>query len=304
MPELADAAPESADAPRSRRRGTCDDARRGGTMTAAATLADTHPVGSPLDPTAKADLLDRFHRDGFALLPGVLAEQAPQLRDLVDRAFAEHAVGGSTNRYDDIVMARMFELDESFQRLLTAEPFISLAEEVLGANCHLVAQNCVRNPPGRAIDVFHADEEVFCTLPSELPRFDARMRMPVFVFTFQILLSDVPTVEHGPTQFVPGSHYAGRQPDDLRDPSFEGRRSVSMLGRAGDVYLHNGQCWHRGAPNTSDRTRYLLQIAYGRRWVANRFHPFIDYRLPDHVRARADERCLRVLGKHPKGPYG
>jgi ectoine hydroxylase-related dioxygenase (phytanoyl-CoA dioxygenase family) len=273
-------------------------------MTAAATLTDTYPLGSPLDPAAKADLIERFHRDGFALLPGVLAEQAPALRELVDRCFAEHAVGASTNRYDDIVMARMFELDEAFQRLLTAEPLISLAEEILGGQCHLIAQNVVRNAPGRAIDSFHSDDGVLMPLPPEVPRHDPRMRMPVFLFTFQILLSDVPSDEFGPTQFVPGSHYSGRHPDDARQPTWEGRGPVSVLGRAGDVYLHNGQCWHRGAPNSSGRTRYLLQHAFGQRWVSQRFFPFIDYRLPDHVRARADERCLRVLGTHPKGAYG
>jgi len=128
----------------------------------------------------------------------------------------------------------------------------------------------------------------------------------VFVFTIQILLSDVPDVAHGPTQFVPGSHYSGRIPNDLGAPSWGGAGVQSILGKAGDIYLHNGQCWHRGAPNASDRTRYLLQHAYGRRWVAQRFYPFTGYTLPAHVSERIsqDPRARRILGHHPKGAYG
>ena len=122
--------------------------------------------------------------------------------------------------------------------------------------------------------------------------------------TVQILLTDVDTMEDGPTQFIAGSHYAGRGPNDPKNPTFEGRGPVSIFGKAGDIYLHNGQCWHRGAPNTGTRTRYLLQNAYCQRWVAQRFYPFMNYRMPDDVLEGADERLLRVLGKHPKGPYG
>ena len=34
--------------------------------------------------------------------------------------------------------------------------------------------------------------------------------------------------------------------------------------RAGDIYLFNHQTWHRGRPNTSTRTRYLMQLQYAR----------------------------------------
>ncbi|MCA9002000.1 MAG: hypothetical protein KDB61_08760, partial [Planctomycetes bacterium] len=69
-------------------------------------------------------------------------------------------------------------------------------------------------------------------------------------------------------------------------------------------YLHNGQCWHRGSPNRSDRTRYMFQLSYAKRWVSQRFHPFVNYELPARVVARADERRRRVLGMHPMGDYG
>jgi len=247
-----------------------------------------------------------FHREGFVHIPGILPARAARLRDKIDRFFADERLVASHHRNDDIVMVRMFELDCEFLDLLTAEPFISIAEHLLGEQCHLIAQNVVRNPPGRAIDHFHVDDELQMPLPPELAAFDPRMQMPLHVFTIQILLSDVPDVAHGPTQFVPRSHYSGRIPNDPHAPAWDGSGPQSILGRAGDIYLHNGQCWHRGAPNASDRTRYLLQHAYGRRWVAQRFYPFTGYTLPEHVRGRisTDPRAQRILGHHPKGAYG
>lgn len=263
------------------------------------------PSGEPLAPAQRDELLDRFYRDGFAYLPGVLrADECAVLRERVDRAFDAHPVGQSDLRYGEIVLVRLFELDPLFRDLLVREPIIGLCDAVLGPQCHLFAQNLVRNAPGQAIDRFHVDDEVEIPLPEQIPRHDPRLRLPVFRMTVQILLSDVEAEEYGPTQFVPGSHYSGRNPSDPLTPSFEGRGPVSVLGRAGDLYLHNGQCWHRGAPNNSTRVRYLLQHAMGRRWVAQRFYPFLNYHMPEHVLEGADERLLRVLGKHPKGPYG
>jgi ectoine hydroxylase-related dioxygenase (phytanoyl-CoA dioxygenase family) len=105
---------------------------------------------------------------------------------------------------------------------------------------------------------------------------------------------------------VPGSHYSGRDPNDPREPTFEGRGPVSICVKAGDGYLQHPQVWHRGAPNTSDRTRYISGMAWGRRFVAQRFYPFLNYRLPDWLMdmAKGNERLLRVLGKHGKGAYG
>ena len=92
-----------------------------------------------------------------------------------------------------------------------------------------------------------------------------------------------------------------REPSDPSAPEFEGRGAHSMLCSAGDAYLQHGQVWHRGAPNNSDRTRCLLQQCYAARHISQRFYPFLNYAMPETVLEGADERMLRVLGKHPKG---
>ncbi len=199
---------------------------------------------------------------------------------------------------------RLFETNAIFEDMLTREPIIGLVENLLGPECHLIAQNAVRNAPGQAIDIFHVDDPPFIEPREGETRIPPTQKLPMFLLTVQVLLSDVESQEHGPTQFVPGSHYSGGHPNDKKNPTFDGRGPVSIFGRAGDIYLHNGQCWHRGAPNTSDRTRYLHQLAYGKRFISQRFYPFVNYQLPKHVLDRADERRRRVLGFHPKGAYG
>ena len=162
-----------------------------------------------------------------------------------------------------------------------------------------MAQNAVRNEPGTAIDTYHADmdadgpTEVEFPGPPGMDRHDPRYRLPVFRMTVQILLTDVDAMEDGPTQFIAGSHYAGRGPNDPKNPTFEGRGAVSIFGKAGDIYLHNGQCWHRGAEHRAAHPLPASERLLPCR-VAQRFYPFMNYRMPDHVLEGADERLLRV----------
>ncbi|MCC6445058.1 MAG: phytanoyl-CoA dioxygenase family protein [Armatimonadetes bacterium] len=259
----------------------------------------------PYTPEEVARHRTAFHRDGFLPIPGVLEPQEVEaLKSAVDRVFADAKWRENHNIYGDFVAVRLFETDPVFEDMLTREPIIGLVESILGGDCHLVAQNVVRNAPGQAIDSFHVDDVLYFPIGEGMARHDTNLTMPVHILTVQILLTDVPSVEYGPSQYIPGSHYSGRHPDDPRNPSFEGKPIVSVLGRAGDIYLHNGQCWHRGAPNASDRVRYLFQLSYGARWVSQRFYPFVNYQLPRHIHDRADERRRRVLGFHPKGAYG
>jgi ectoine hydroxylase-related dioxygenase (phytanoyl-CoA dioxygenase family) len=267
----------------------------------AATL--NKPKCAPFSDKEIAHYKSEFFRDGFLRIPGVLApEEIAELRADVDRVFEDDRF--QDNRYNEYVAVRLFETAPIFGEMLTREPIIGLVESILGSDCHLVAENVVRNKPGQAIDVFHVDDLVIAPLPDEIPRHDPRVTLPIFILTVQIPLTDIPSMEYGPTEYMSGSHYSGRHPNDPKNPIFEGRDPIPVLCKAGDIYLHNGQCWHRGAPNTSTQTRYLFQLAYGQRWVSQRFYPFVNYVMPQEILDRADERRKRVLGVHPRGAYG
>ena len=48
----------------------------------------------------------------------------------------------------------------------------------------------------------------------------------------------------------------------------------------------------------------MAGVTYSKRFVAQKFYPFIDYRMPEHVWEDASSRLQRMLGRHEKGPYG
>jgi hypothetical protein len=261
-------------------------------------------AGEPFSAQKTAELIKELDRQGYVYIPNVLTlEEVENLKEPFDQ-FADPNNFDTDNLYSDWIGVRLFERDRMFRDMLVREPIISLVEAICGKDCHLIADGAVRNQPGKAISNFHVDDTVFFPLPDNIRRHDSGLPLPVFQLTVQMPLTDIPSPEYGPTQFVPGSHYSGRLPNHHENPRFEGEGPVSILCKAGDIYIQNGQCWHRGAPNTSDRTRYLYQIAYGPRWVSQRLYPFLNYRMPDHVLEGASERLLRVLGKHPKGAYG
>jgi ectoine hydroxylase-related dioxygenase (phytanoyl-CoA dioxygenase family) len=222
-------------------------------------------------------IVEEFFREGVALVPGVLsAEEVAAMRAKTDAFAADPNLPARHRSYvgDTFVLRYSHETDPLFAELVERESIVSLAAAVLDSGAAFNAMNVIRNEPGQAISNWHVDDRVEFPLPEEVARFDARLRMPILWLTLQIALSDIDSIEHGPTQFVPGSHYSGRRPPPGENPEFEGRGPKPILCKAGDVYLFNHQCWHRGAPNVSDRTRYLMQIQYAQRWADRRFKGF------------------------------
>ncbi|MDD9949248.1 MAG: phytanoyl-CoA dioxygenase family protein [candidate division Zixibacteria bacterium] len=256
--------------------------------------------GERLDDALMDVILEDFFRNGVTLIPGVLTrEEIDALREVTDRCFNDPVLAGTdyvSGQGDGFVLRNTLELDAVFVDMLVREPILSLAEAVVGEDCKFCGQNVIRNAPGQAIDLWHVDDRVEFPLPDDVPRHDPRIRMPVQWFTIQMALTDIDTVEDGPTQFVPGSHYSGRDPNSQEHPEFEGRGPVSVFCKAGDVYLQNNQCWHRGAPVTSDRMRYVFQSQYSARWAHRRFSEYHHVPVPPTVLSRASDRLRGVLG--------
>ena len=221
------------------------------------------------------EIADEFFREGCVIIPGVLtAAEVDALRAKTDE-YALHPDPASkhTSYAGNAFVLRYCErLDPLFRAMTTHAFIMKVVEAVLGPDARFNAMNVIRNGPGQAISHWHVDDVLEFPLPEEIARFDARIRMPVFWMTVQVALSDVDSIEHGPTQYVPASHYSGRKPNNSL--VFEGRGPQSVLCKAGDIYLTNHQCWHRGAPNLSDRVRYIMQIQYAQGWADRRFKGF------------------------------
>ncbi len=182
-----------------------------------------------------------------------------------------------TYGYPENSPTRMFERGMDFVELLENEPVISLLEQMLGAQLHIIAEQVHRMRAGTEVLHWHADE-LYLQRPEEM----------------------------GPTQVVPGSHRACRQPrpEDGDPPEWQGEASVSLTCAAGDCVIYSNHCWHRGAPNTTDRTWLATVAGYSRRFVAQRFWPFLNYHLSRDILDQCPPRQRQLLGEHPRGPYG
>jgi ectoine hydroxylase-related dioxygenase (phytanoyl-CoA dioxygenase family) len=248
-----------------------------------------------------------FNRQGFVMLRSLIPrEDAQHLGELVEQRHQDpetHKGVDSDFLRSNVSLMRMFEYHQAFRDLLVLEPVISLVEQILGSDCHVVAQNALRTPTGAGIVNWHIDDALFFPFLANAAVLDVVGALPCYSLNVMVVLSDVDAETYGPTQVVVGSHLTGQAPE--YSPALpSGVSPTSLLTRAGDAYLVNSQTWHRGAQNESGRTRYLLTTTYGRRFISQRFYPFLNYEMPGHVIAGASDRLLRVLGKHQKGPYG
>ena len=260
----------------------------------------------PFDEEKTREIVAQFNRDGFYFLENVLTgEEVDALRDAMVRKHADPRIQADEagDHIRGISMMRMYEYDRNFRDLIDREPVVSLAEAILGEDCHMMSQNALRYEPGQG-GKFHADDRLHFPLPEEVPRHDARIPLPCFVLNVLIPLSRADSLEYGVTQVVPGSHYSGRRPNSPDDPIFEGRGPVSLFANPGGLYMFHNQVWHRGAVNRSDQVRYVGSVVYSQRIIAQRLYPFIDYRMPDFVWEGASQRLERLLGRHEKGAYG
>jgi hypothetical protein len=70
------------------------------------------------------------------------------------------------------------------------------------------------------------------------------------------------------------------------------------------VLFFRSDLWHSGSDNrTPNEIRYLLQVHYGRREMAQHFAPYLTWRFNPDVLAAATRRQRRLLGDHSAGAY-
>ena len=177
---------------------------------------------------------------------------------------------------------------------------IELAEAALGADCHIIGQTAWRSRPGFIGGELHVDHLVM-DLPERLLA-DLTFELPIQVCTAHLYLSDI-DADLCPTLVIPGSHRAGRKPRP-GETAWHDRAAQPVLCKAGDVLMFRSDLWHAGSRNrTVDRTRYLLQVHYGRRMVAQKFSPYIAWQFNPEVLAAATRRQRRLLGEHEPAEY-
>ncbi|MBM3457963.1 MAG: phytanoyl-CoA dioxygenase family protein, partial [Armatimonadetes bacterium] len=217
--------------------------------------AGGHLAGQIASQEQIQEWVEQFHRDGYLFLPGVLPpEWCSELRADLDRLIP---VRGRTSPTVDIV-ERLFEDSAANLRLFDLEPIVSFAEALITGPCHVIHNNSFKSHTGGGgITGWHQDDPPHMLVTHGEP--PTNIRLPVLLFTANYILTDAPSVENGPMQVVPGSHLFGRTPPPRVEGTEWEERIVTCCGPAGSVTMFNNQVWHRGAPNTSDRTRYMAQ---------------------------------------------
>ena len=251
-----------------------------------------------LDDTAGQ--LQALHDDGFAFIPGVLnPDQVSAARDAIDNLtpFGFDAQG-ATDHYKCV-----FNRDPFWLQFLDKPGIIDLAESAMGQECHIIGQSAWRSHPGHNGWAPHTDR-VFFEVPEELI-LNGTVKLPIYLCTAHFYLSDI-TEELCPTYVIPGSHKSGRALSWGKDsnPTWHGRELEPVLCKAGDVLFFRSEIWHSGSENkTADETRYLLQNHYSHRFIAQQFSPYITWQFNPEVLAVANERQLRLLGKHKQSAY-
>lgn len=245
-----------------------------------------------------ASSLQALHDDGFALLPGVLdPAQIAWARAAMDQLTPVH--WDYTGLVDDHFKC-VFNRDPGWLPYLDLPGVIELIESALGSDCHIIGQTAWRSHPGFIGGDLHVDY-LAMELPTALLA-DPAFRLPMQVCTVHFYLCDI-TVALCPTLVIPGSHRAGRKPRP-DETTWNGVSLHPVLCKAGDALVFRSELWHAGSRNrTTDHTRYLLQVHYGRRMVAQKFSPYLEFRFNPRVLAACTPRQRRLLGDHEPAEY-
>lgn len=259
-----------------------------------------YPERMPTTEEAVSALFD----DGYVIFPGLLSKaEVAELKAGIDsRGNPDDSVydvpGWCYNKH----LGLEFHKDPYWLKFIDREPVLSTVEDVHGGDAHLgfasgaqvVGGSVWVTGAGRAMGI-HTDYQSYGVGPEVHDHY----RMPIYCSTLHYYLNDL-VPEHGPTILIPGSHRAGRYPND--EHSWNGISPRAGLVKAGDAILFRNDLWHGAWKNTHEtERRYIMQIHYA--------HPsfgkcYPSLRWPEtyapEVLEVATPRQRQLLGEWPK----
>ena len=250
--------------------------------------------------------VEALEQDGYVYFPGALSEEeVAELRAAMDRLEArpdefDRFTNPESHGFLNKSINNVFNRETAFLPYLDRPGVIGVVEAAHGPDCHVIGMTAWMTGPGRPEQDIHVDWQ-----PLELPEDvmdDPRVRVPVYITTAHYYLDDQ-CEALGPTQFIPGSHRAGRCPT-RGETTWRGAEPRSILCRAGDAVLFRSEVWHRGTANTSGRVRYLLQVHYAQRMITQKFPPYLNrFQFEPDILSCATDRQRRLLGEHEPSNY-
>jgi ectoine hydroxylase-related dioxygenase (phytanoyl-CoA dioxygenase family) len=221
-------------------------------------------VDSPyqLDPDAP----DRFERDGFIRLSGVLspatiAHFEPEITAKVIELNTMHLPMEERSTYNKafLQVTNLWQHSELVRRFVLSNRLAKIAAELMGVDgVRLYHDQALYKEAGGGITPWHADQ-YYWPLSSDRS------------CTVWVPLQDTPA-EMGPLEFATGSHHFEFGRDlPISDESEaamqhalteQGFKTSSVPYALGDVSFHQGWTFHHAAPNQGDIPRRVMTIIY------------------------------------------
>jgi ectoine hydroxylase-related dioxygenase (phytanoyl-CoA dioxygenase family) len=203
------------------------------------------------------DQLDALDRDGYVVLPNLLAPaEVEALVARIEELFAQEgeAAGGEFKKEEGARrLANCVDKGEVFQRAIQIPLVLAATQHILGPRFKLSSLN-VRstNPHTEADQPLHVDMN---GLPDEQGNWVANT----------IFMLDDFTEENGATRVVPGSHKWGKRPQEVLSDAFAPHPSqVLLTGKAGSAVVVNAHTWHGGTANRTGKPRRAMHGFYCR----------------------------------------
>lgn len=250
-----------------------------------------------LQPSYSDKYIYSLRESGFFLFKQLLSpELTNQIKLHVETIFTmEGDCAGVENPYSEYGVRRLANLAEKGQifNAFYAHPRIIQAVSSVLGDFNLSMLNARKTLPGYGDSqrqTFHTDTDM--NQNNGLPD-----KNGYFSCTAVLFLTDS-TRENGATRIIPGSHLSSSLPQNfLTDTSAEQPNEIVITGKAGDVCVFNGHCWHCGGSNNSSKERLALLAHYLRPTIYR--DKFRMQSLSEETKISMSDDTLRLLGYEP-----
>jgi ectoine hydroxylase-related dioxygenase (phytanoyl-CoA dioxygenase family) len=155
-----------------------------------------------------------------------------------------------------------------FPEIVANPVVVSLCRAVMGADIQLVLYTANTNTPGSVRQDVHNDINQLWSDVDHAP--------PAHLIVVNVPLID--TSAGNATELWPGSHLdprthrGGEAKVSCRDDWLAERRAlrppIQVEQRRGSVLVRDARLWHAGVPNTTERARVMVAMAYAPTWYA------------------------------------
>ena len=231
---------------------------------------------------------------GYVIFPALLSPlELEQVRDRIESLWQEEGEAAGQENYVEPGVRRLANLankGELFRNIFAHPLVLAIAQAVMGPDVRLSMLNAREVPPQSDIakQPFHSDTDN-SGKPDEKG----------FYSCTAIWMLDDFTPENGATRLIPGTHLSYKVPKEVLSDTYALHPDeVVLTGKAGDVAVFNGHCWHAGGLNQTKKPRRAILAHYLRadipRPADRRQH------LSPEVKAAMSPHELEILGVDDK----